>query len=119
MGSKHLKSRQHSRHKLNNTFVVNQNGVCRVFDLSSGGFSFGCTSNREIPEILIVDIVDDKGLHLLDLSVKTIWAAKNEDLNTASIYEIIVGAAFKNDLSSEQQSALERLLTFLKDTNES
>jgi hypothetical protein len=119
MGSKHLKSRQHSRHKLNNTFVVNQSGVCRVFDLSSGGFSFGCTSNREIPEILVVDIVDDKGLHLLDLSVKTIWAAKNEDLNTASIYEIIVGAAFKNDLSSEQQSALERLLTFLKDTNES
>ena len=119
MVSKHLKSRQHYRHKLNDTFVVNQKGVCRVFDLSSGGFSFGCTSRREIPETLTVDIVDNKGLHLLDLSVKTIWSAKNNDLKTASIYELIVGAKFNNDLSSEQQSAIEHIVTILKDSTDS
>lgn len=119
MTSKQLKNRQHHRHKLNNTFVINEKGVCRVFDLSPGGFSFGCTSRREIPETLTVDIVDNQGLHLLDLSVKTIWAARNRDLNTSSIYEIIVGAKFNNDLSSEQQSALEGLVMILKDSNAS
>ena len=119
MTTKQLKNRQHHRHKLSNTFVINEKGVCRVFDLSTGGFSFGCTSRREIPETLTVDIVDNQGLHLLDLSVKTIWAARNEDLNTSSIYEIIVGAKFNNDLSSEQQSALEGLVMILKDSNAS
>lgn len=119
MISKHLKNRQHPRHKLANTFVVNQQGVCRVFDLSPGGFSFGCTKDREIPEILTVDIVDNKGLHLLDLSVKTVWAAKNKDLKTSSIYEMIVGAQFNNDLSPEQQVALDRLVTILTESNDS
>lgn len=119
MHSKQHKNRQHHRHKLSNTFVINEKGVCRVFDLSSGGFSFGCTSGRKIPETLTVDIVDNRGLHLLDLSVKTIWAAKNKDMDTSSIYEIIVGAKFNNELSSEQQSALEGLVMILKDSGTS
>ena len=59
-------NRSSPRHKLINTFVVNQQGVCRVFDLSSGGVSFGYSSKKGIPERLVVDIIDDKGLHLLE-----------------------------------------------------
>lgn len=84
-----------------------------MFDLSPGGISFGCTRERNIPETLIVDIVDDSGLHLIDLIVKTVWAAKNTDLSTSSIYEIVVGAEFPNDLSADQRVVLERYLATL------
>ncbi len=104
---------------MTDAFVVNQQGACRVFDLSSGGVSFGCTSEREVPEILTVDIVDNAGLHLLDLPLKTIWAAKNMDRSTSSIYEVIVGAQFNNELSPEQQAALNQLLKLLNDGSES
>ena len=79
--------RKHPRHKLANTFIVNKQGVCRVFDL-----------------------MDNSGTHLPELSMRTVWTAKNQDLNSASIYEIIVGAAFDEDLSPEDQSAFDHLL---------
>ena len=41
--------------------------------------------------------------------MKTIWTAKNEDLNTASIYQVVVGAEFDNDLSSLEHETLDRL----------
>ena len=117
MQEKTLKARKYPRLRLTDTFVVSQQGACRVFDLSPGGVSFGCTSERRIPEILTVDIVDNMGLHLLDLPLKTIWAAKNKDLCTSSIYEVIVGAKFENDLSPEQQAALNQILHFLEDSS--
>ena len=101
--------RKHERYKLTNTFVVNKEGVCRVFDLSRGGISFGCTSERTIPDKWKIDIIDDSGIHLTNLSMKTIWTAKNEDLNTASIYQVVVGAEFDNDLSSLEHETLDRL----------
>lgn len=104
-----LQPRKHPRHKLANTFVVNKQGVCRVFDLSQGGVSFGCSSEVTIPEIWTVDIRDDTGVHLPDISMKTVWTAKNEDMNTASIYQIVVGAQFNKNLSPEEQYALDQL----------
>jgi len=101
--------RRHPRHKLTNTFVVNKQGVCRVFDLSQGGISFGCTSEIKVPQTWTVDIQDDDGVHLPSISMKTVWTAKNNDLNTASLYEIVVGAEFSEDLSAEQQSVLDQL----------
>ncbi len=107
-GSSH-QPRKHSRHKPANTFIVNKQGVCRVFDLSRGGLCFGCTSDTEIPDTWTVDIIDNAGTHLPDLSLRTVWTTKNHDLNSASIYEIIVGAAFNEDLSPEEQSAFDHL----------
>lgn len=101
--------RKHDRFKLTNTFVVNKEGVCRVFDLSRGGISFGCTNERTIPEKWQIDIIDDTGVHLTNLSMKTVWTAKNEDLNTASIYQIVVGAEFDNELTSGEHETLDRL----------
>ena len=105
----HHQPRKHPRHKLANTFVVNKQGVCRVFDLSRGGVSFGCNGEAKIPEIWTVDIRDDNGVHLPDISMKTVWTAKNNDMNTASIYEIVVGAEFNTDFSPEEQSTLDQL----------
>ena len=110
-------SRKHSRHNLNNTLVVDHQGTCRVFNLSSGGVSFGCTGYSAIPDRLVVDIVDDKGLHLLDLPIDRIWDAKNRDVGTAAIYETIVGAKFSDDLSPGQRSALNQLLEFFNEVN--
>ena len=101
--------RKHKRHKLTNTFVVNKEGVCRVFDLSQGGISFGCTSELSIPNTWDIDIIDDSGLHLSNLTMRTVWTAKNHDMNTASIYEIVVGAEFSNPLSPLERATLDRL----------
>ena len=103
--------RKHPRHKLANTFLVNTLGVCRIFDLSRGGVSFGCTSEVKIPENWTADIRDDNGAHLPDISMKTVWTAKNNDMNTASIYELVVGAAFNTDLTPAEASALDQLFT--------
>ena len=107
--------RKHPRHKLLNTFVTNKLGICRLFDLSSGGVSFGCSSSKDIPGRLVIDILDDDGLHLIDLPVERVWAAKNNDLNTATIYDTVVGAKFSDDLSPEQQVTLDQLLEVLSE----
>lgn len=105
-----VESRRYPRHKLTNAFIVNQKGVCRIFDLSTGGISFGCTSKRVIPETITIDIVDNHGLHLYDLSIKSVWKAENKDMNTSSIYDVIIGAEFHNQLSSEQQMAIKGII---------
>ncbi len=107
--------RKHSRYKLIKTLVVIQHEGVRVFDLSSGGVSFGCPSDKDIPERLVVDIVDDKGLHLLDFPVYIVWIAKNQDPDTVAAYDRIVGAKFNHDLSPDQLSTLNQLLPFLNE----
>ncbi len=109
--------RKHSRQDLNRTLVLDDQGTCRVFNLSLSGVSFGCAGYRDIPERLIIDIVDDKGLHLLDLPIHRVWSAKNPDASTAGIYDTIVGAKFRGDLSPHQQSALNQLLEFFQGNN--
>lgn len=102
--------REHPRHKLVNTFIVSEQGVYRVFDISKRGMSFGCIDRRDIPEELFIDIVDDQGFHLPDLPVAKVWSAKNKDLNTDRIYKTVVGAKFSDELTTEQQSTLNQLL---------
>lgn len=104
--------RKHCRLNLNRTLVLDDQGTCRVFNLSLSGVSFGCAGYRDIPERLIIDIVDDKGLHLLDLPIHRVWSAKNQDASTAAIYDTIVGARFTAELSPNQQFALNQLLEF-------
>ena len=108
------KNREHNRHKITDTFVVNREGVCQVFDLSSGGFSFGCINERELPEKWTVDIINDKGVRLWDLPVETVWAKKYNTSPKTSIHTIKVGARFlEQDMSPVNKSALQDLLEFL------
>lgn len=72
--------------------------------------SFGCIDRRDLPQELVIDIVDDQGFHLPDLPVAQVWSAKNEDINTDRIYKTVVGARFSDELTAEQQATLNQLL---------
>ncbi|WP_459947577.1 hypothetical protein [Desulfocastanea catecholica] len=97
-----------------NTFVVNRQGIYCIFDIGSGGVSFGCSSERDISERLVIDIADDKGLHLLDLPINKVWVAKNTDFCSTSICDTVVGAKFDTNLMTpDQQSTLNQLMEFL------
>ena len=115
MKPKNRESRRFHRHKLENTFVVNQEGVCQVLDLSVEGVSFGCTRVRKFSEILTVDIIDNSGIQIWDLPIETIWAEKNDAYPSSSIHAVKMGARFHKDLTHEQISALSHLMAFLRE----
>lgn len=108
-------SRRFKRHKLQNTFVVGQEGICQVLDLSADGVSFGCTKLRKFSEISTVDIIDSSGFQIWDLPIETIWAEKNDAYPTSSIHALKMGARFHKDLTNEQISALSQLMQFLEE----
>lgn len=108
-----IEQRQHPRFKPENTFIISQKRVCRVFDLSIGGLSFGCIDESEIPQQSKVDIIDTYGLKLFDLPIETVWTAKNTDMNTGSIYNIIMGVKFKSNLSDDHRSSIGKLMSKL------
>lgn len=103
-------SRKHRRHRLTDTFIVYREGVFQVYDLSSGGFAFGCINEQELPEKLTVDIFNDKGGHIWDITIKTVWAKKNINPPKSSIHAVLVGAKFQDNLSPDHQYALNGLL---------
>ena len=112
---KNQESRKYQRHKLENTFVVNQEGVCQVIDLSSEGVSLGCTGERTFPETLVVDFVNNTGFHIWDLPIKTVWTEKNDNHPSSSIHAVRVGAKFHENMSPEHFSALSQLLELLRE----
>jgi hypothetical protein len=106
-------SRRHPRHKIIDTFIVNQESICQIFNLSSEGIAFGCTIDSKIPNTLTVDIFNNAGLHILNIPLEKVWLATNEGQETPSMYEVILGAKFCERLSREQQTALDQILEFL------
>jgi len=114
MDSSSLNHRKYKRLHPENTIVINQQCICRVFDFSQGGLSFGCTSEREVPDIMAIDIIDNSGLKIYNLPVEIIWAGKNKDINTESIYKMIVGVKFNKKNSYDQQVKLDQLTRLIK-----
>jgi len=100
---------------LENTFVINQEGVCQVLDLSSEGVLIGCLSERKFPEIWTVDLVNNTGVHIWDLPIRIIWAEKNDINPTSSIHAVKIGARFDENLTLEHLSALNQLLEFIRE----
>ncbi len=105
-------SRRHHRHKLEDTFVINQGGICQVLDLSPTGISFGCTNERKFPETLTVDVVNNTGMHIWDLPIKPIWVEKNNADSFSSLYVSRLGAKFDENLTSEHLSAITSMLNY-------
>ena len=110
MNFKNQEARKNRRHKLENTFIINQEGVCQVLDLSTEGLSFRCTENRKFPETLTIDIVNNSGVHIWDLPIKIIWSEKINTHSFSSIHTVKIGAKFLDTLSPENLSALNQLL---------
>ena len=104
--------RKFHRHKLENTFVINQEGICQVLDISLGGVSFGCTSEQKIPESLNIDVVNNSGIHVWNLPIKVIWAEKITTELFSSLYVSRYGASFDDDLTSEHLSAITEILNY-------
>ncbi len=113
MAPDYRESRKHRRHKILDTFIVNQESICQIFNLSSEGIAFGCTIDSKIPSTLTVDIFNNAGLHIFNIPLEKVWLATNEGQDTPSMYEIILGAKFCGKLSREQQAALDQILEFL------
>ena len=111
INKKQLKDRQHQRQKGNGTLILINECVCQILDLSRGGISFGCKRENNFPESWTADILDDSGVHIFDLPIKTVWTEKQ--VSPSSIHTVKVGAKFAKNLDNDQQSALERLLTTL------
>ena len=107
---KNKESRRYQRNKLDDTFVINQEGICQVLDLSQTGISFGCTNERKFPETLTVDIVNNTGIHIWDLPIKAIWANKNNAKPSSSLYVLRLGAKFDENLSPIHLSAIKKIL---------
>ncbi len=110
MISDYRESRKHRRRNVNDTFVVNQENICQIFNLSSGGVAFGCTVASKIPQTLTVDIVDNAGVHLFDIPLKKVWIDTSKKMDTSSMYEVVLGAKFGRKLSHEEQGAIDKIL---------
>ena len=110
MVSNYRESRKHLRRKVTDTFVVNRENICQIFNLSSGGVSFGCTVSSKIPQTLTVDIVDNTGVHLFDIPLKKVWLNTSKQMETSSMYEVVLGAKFGRKLSHEEQVAIDKIL---------
>ena len=115
MNSKNQESRRFQRYELENTFVVNQESICQVLDLSAEGVSFGCTKLRKFSETLYVDIINNTEIQIWNLPIETIWAEKNDAYPASSIHAVKMGARFHKNLTDEQISALSQLMAFLKE----
>ena len=109
-----LNNRKHRRFQPEDTFVINQQCVCRVFDVSQGGLSFRCVSEREVPETMAIDIIDNSGLKIYKVPVETIWTGRNESIDSESIFKMIVGVKFDDNISSDQQAKLNQLVRLIK-----
>ena len=107
--------RKYRRHKLENTFIINQDCVCQVLNLSIGGISFGCTADQIFTGTWIVDIVNNSGVRIWDLPIKIIWTDKNNTHSSSSIHTVKMGAKFNANLSPEQLYALSQLLERLRE----
>jgi hypothetical protein len=108
---KNIESRRCQRHKLEDTFVVNQEGICQVFDISPTGISFRCTNERNFPESLTVDVVNNSGMHVWDLPIKPIWVEKINADSFSSLYVSRLGAKFEGNLTPEHLSAISNILS--------
>ena len=107
---KNKESRRQQRHKLEDTFVINQEGICQVHDLSPTGISFGCTNERKFSETLTVDIINNTGTSIWDLPIKPVWVEKNNADSFSSIYVARLGAKFDENLTIEHLSAIASIL---------
>ena len=114
MNFKNQEARRNPRRKLDNTFIINQEGVCQVLDLSAEGLSFRCTENRKFPETLTIDVVNNSGVHIWDLPIKIIWVEKINTHSFASIHTVKIGAKFRDNLSPENLHALNQLLGLIR-----
>ena len=101
--------RKQQRHHFTDTVTICPHGVSQVIDISSGGISFRCRNEQNIPKKWLIDIVDSTGIHLEEFPVERIWKSAEDKKRHTCKYITTVGLKFKR-LSLEQRLALYELL---------
>ena len=107
--SYYLEQRKFQRFEVLNLLAVTKRGTGQILDLSLEGLSFGCLYPHKFPDEFCLDILDAKGSHIKMLKVRKTWEANGDNLDSAGIYELIVGLEF-SELTSAQLGELSYLL---------
>lgn len=93
-----------------NLLMVSNRGTGRILDINHDGLSFGCLYPQTFPEVFALDIINARGLHLKQATVRKTWQRKRGDILLSDEFEMEVGAEFLN-LHSAQEAILALLLT--------
>ncbi len=97
------------RNLLGHLIAINHQGTGQVTSIDARGLSFGCLYRHQFPEQWQMDILDSKGCHIKQLSVKKIW----EEINPESNFEVEIGVEF-SEISSYQREELDNILSNLQ-----
>ncbi len=93
-----------------NLLMVSCRGTGRILDINQDGLSFGCLYPQTFPEVFALDIINARGLHLKQATVRKTWQRNHGDVYLSNEYEMEVGAEFL-DLLPAQETLLALLLT--------
>ncbi|MFH0783796.1 MAG: PilZ domain-containing protein [Pseudomonadota bacterium] len=95
-----------------NLLVITNRGTGKIMDISRDGLSFGCLYPHNFPVTLLIDILDAKGLHLKQLTVRKVWERNSGDPELSGRFELEIGVEFL-DLTPHQENSLDILLSNL------
>jgi hypothetical protein len=93
-----------------NLLMVSSRGTGRILDINQDGLSFGCLYPQTFPEVFTFDIINARGLHLKQATVRKTWQRNRGDMHLSDDFEMEVGVEFLN-LYSAQEAVLALLLT--------
>jgi len=103
--------RKSKRFKIPDAIVITPDNVCQLVNISTGGLSFKCFLEVDLPAKCTVDImVAGSDFHIEQLPVELIWKTLDDHSSYLSIPEEKVGVKFGH-LDQSQGAKLEYLLS--------
>lgn len=99
------------RHEAIHLLAITERGTGQILDISSDGFSFGCLYPHTFPTEFMVDILGAKGSHIKRLKVRKMWETHSDYLDSAAVFELVVGVEFSECTCSQTDE-----LNYLLDT---
>ena len=101
--------RKNDRYREMYLLVITSRGTGKILDIGNEGLSFGCLYHHDFPAIWSMDIIDARGIHLKQLSVRKIWERSSGRQDLSGSFELEIGVEFM-DLSPQQENDLNLLL---------
>ena len=105
--------RQYQRHTVENSIMVNHDGVFQLVYVSKGGFCFKCPPYADVLNEWVSDILTPIG-DLKDYPAERKWCAVYEDDNAHMPSLMKVGIKF-GQLTKDQNSHLAKLIGSISD----
>ena len=105
--------RQHQRHTVQNSIMVNHDGVFQLVDISEGGFSFKCPPYADALDKWIAEILTPIG-DLKNCEVEKRWSTIIEDGDFRLPSFMKFGVKF-SQLSKDQHKDITKLIGSISD----